>query len=315
MQLVLWGFFKKLVIADRLKIAVDTIFIYSYEFEGLSVLIGMIFFSFQIYCDFSGGIDIARGISEIMGVDLTENFKRPFFSKSIDEYWRRWHITLGSWMRDYVFYPLSLSRLFTKSGRFFRKIFGTTIGKMVPTLIATIITFIVVGLWHGPYWKYVAFGLYYGILISLSKLLSPYLDKLLINYKVKTNCFSWQLINILFVFTATTIGRYFVRADGFRHALFMLKRTLSTFNPWILYDGTLMKIGLHRGDYYVLIVSISILIIAEIMQERGIYLRGKLAEQNLVFRWTVYLVGIFSVLIFGVYGLEYDATDFIYRGF
>jgi len=268
-----------------------------------------------MYCDFSGGIDIARGIAEAMEINMVENFRRPFFSRSIDEYWRRWHITLGSWMRDYVFYPLSLSRAFTKIGRFARKYLGNYLGKIFPTLIATTISFLAVGLWHGPYWNYVAFGLYYGILISLSKLLSPLFNKLMIKFKVRAQCFSWRFLNILFVFMATTFGRYFVRADGLRHALYLIIQTFSAFNPWIIFDGTLLNLGLQRGDYYVLFISVSILVISEILQEKGLHLRKKLNEQNMVFRWSVYLIGIFAVLIFGIYGIEYDAADFIYRGF
>jgi len=315
LQLMLWGFFKKLVIADRLSIAVNTIFGNSFQYEGLSIFIGVLFFSFQMYCDFSGGIDIARGIAESMGISLVENFRRPFFSKSIDEYWRRWHITLGDWMRDYVFYPLALSKTIARLGKFSRKHLGNKIGKIIPIIIANLITFLAVGVWHGPYWKYVAFGTYYGLLISIGLLFKPFFQKIVRALKIKTDYFSWRLTQISFVFTATTIGRYFARADGLRHALQLLRQTFSIFNPWIFYDGTLLNLGLRVEDYYVLFISILFLILIEILQETGISIRKKISDQNLILRWSVYLIGIFAVLIFGIYGQEYDAVEFIYRGF
>jgi len=315
LQLMLWGFFKKLVIADRLAVAVNTIFGNSIQYEGLSIFIGVLFFTFQMYCDFSGGIDIARGIAETMGISMVENFRRPFFSKSIDEYWRRWHITLGDWMRDYVFYPLALSKTFARLGKFSRKHLGNKTGKIIPIIIANLITFLAVGVWHGPYWKYVAFGTYYGLLISIGILFKPFFQKIGRSLKIKTDCFSWRLTQISFVFTATTIGRYFARADGLRHAFYLLKQTFSIFNPWIFYDGTLLNLGLNLEDYYVLFVSILFLILVEILQEIGINIREKISDQNLVFRWSLYLIGIFAVLIFGMYGQEYSAVEFIYRGF
>lgn len=314
-QLVLWGLFKKMVIADRLAIPVNNIFNNYLEYEGFSIFVGVLFFSFQMYCDFSGGIDIARGISEVMGINLVENFQRPFFSSSIDEYWRRWHITLGSWMREYVFYPLSLSKAFTKLGRSLRKTFGNYLGKILPTLIATIITFLAVGIWHGPNWKYVAFGLYYGILISAGIFLAPVRKSTLNKLKIKTDGFSWRLLNILFVFFATTIGRYFARADGIMQAGSMLKRTFSVYNPWVFFDGSLLKLGLSRHEYSIVFISILVLLLIEIFQENGVHIRTTIAKQNLLFRWSLYLAAIFTVLIFGIYGPEYVATDFIYQGF
>jgi len=315
LQLMLWGLFKKMVIADRLAIAVDTIFTSPSEFKGLSIYIGAVFLSFQIYCDFSGGIDIARGIAQSLGITLAENFRRPFFSTSIEEYWRRWHITLGSWMRDYVFYPLSLSKTFTKLGRTSRKLIGKRLGKIFPVLLASIITFLAVGIWHGPYWKYIAFGLYYSLLISLGLLITPSFNKLLIKLNIKTDCFSWRLTKIILIFTVTTIGRYFTHADGLRHALRMLQQTFSVFNPWVLFDGTFLKLGLIRQEYFILFISILFLIVVEYFQEKGVCIRTKLAEQNLIFRWSFYFLGIFSIIIFGIYGATYDSTDFIYRGF
>jgi D-alanyl-lipoteichoic acid acyltransferase DltB (MBOAT superfamily) len=313
--LVLWGFFKKLVIADRLAIAVNAIFTRYDDFSGLSIYFGILLFSFQMYCDFSGGMDIARGIAESMGINLEKNFERPFFSTSLDNFWRRWHITLGSWMRDYVFYPLSISKGFLKFGRFTRRIFGTKIGKLIPTMIAMVITFLLVGVWHGPEWKYIAFGLYHGTLLSIGIFLTPFKSSMNEKLNINPEKMAWKLLSILWVFFLTTIGRYFILSDGFRHALWMLKRTFTNINLKFLTDGTLMDLDLAPKGLGLVLTSIAFLIIIEIFQERGVHFRKKIANQKLVVRWSIYLIGIFVVLIFGIYGINYNPSDFIYRMF
>ncbi len=315
LQLVLWGFFKKLVIADRLAIAVNAIFTRFEDFTGLSIYFGILLFSFQIYCDFSGGMDIARGISEAMGINLVKNFERPFFSTSLDNFWRRWHITLGSWMRDYVFYPLSISKGFLKLGRFTRKVFGTKIGKLIPTIMAMVITFLLVGIWHGPELKYIAFGLYHGILLSIGIIFAPLSNFLTEKLRIDPTKTPWKLLSILWVFFLTTIGRYFVLSDGFRHALWMLKRTFTNVNLKFLTDGTLLNLDLAPKGLSLALIAIAFLITIEIFQEKGIHFRKKISELNLVLRWSIYLVGIFIVLIFGIYGINYNPSDFIYRMF
>ena len=314
-QLILWGFFKKLVIADRLAIAVNTIFTNFEGFSGLSIYFGILLFSFQIYCDFSGGMDIARGIADSMGINLEKNFERPFLSTSIENFWRRWHITLGSWMRDYVFYPVSISKGFLKLGRRSRKLFGNEIGKLIPSMIAMMITFLLVGIWHGPEWKYIAFGLYHGSLLSIGILVSPLYTNIIEKFKIKSTGKLWKFISILWVFFLTTVGRYFVLSDGFRHALWMLRRTISNVNLRFLTDGTLLKLGLAPEGLILVLIAIAFLITVEIFQERGIRFRKKISELNLVFRWSIYLIGIFVVLIFGIYGINYNPSDFIYRMF
>jgi len=315
LQLVLWGFFKKLVIADRLAIAVNAIFTRFEDFSGLSIYFGILLFSFQIYCDFSGGMDIARGIAQTMGINLEKNFERPFFSTSLDNFWRRWHITLGSWMRDYVFYPISISKGFLKLGRFTRKVFGAKIGKLIPTMIAMVITFLLVGIWHGPEWKFIAFGLYHGSLLSVGIFLSPLSEKLTRKWKTDPSKTPWRLVSIIWTFFLTTIGRYFILSDGFRHALWMLKRTATNVNLRFLTDGTLLNLDLAPEGLSLVLISIAFLITIEIFQERGFHFRKKISELNLVFRWIIYLIGIFVVLIFGIYGLNYNPSDFIYRMF
>lgn len=314
-QLMIWGLFKKLVIADRAAILVNNVFSNYGNFEGLIVLITVMFYGVQIYADFSGGIDVARGVAQIFGIDLTPNFARPFFATSLSDFWRRWHITLGAWVRDYVFYPLTLSKSFTKLGRFARKQLGSNFGKMVPTLFAMILIFLIIGIWHGPQWKYVFYGLYNGIIISFGIMVAPILTKVKNKHYIRTETFSWRFFQISGTFLMVTIGRYFTRSADFMTAIGWMKQTFITFNPWIFFDGTLYNLGLDRSNFHLLLVLIVLLLGVDLFQELGYQIREKISQQNIIFRWAVYLVAIFSIIIFGIYGIGYDAANFIYMGF
>ncbi len=314
-QLVLWGLFKKMVIADRAAVIVNTIFNGQNQYEGFTVFFGAMLYTLQIYGDFSGGIDVARGIAQIFGIDLVNNFARPLFATSIEDFWRRWHITLSSWMRDYVFYPLSLSRLFVRMGRFFRRTLGASIGKLMPTFTAMVITFLLVGIWHGANWKFVAYGMYNGLLIGLGILFGPQVSRLAEKLGFTPGRGFTRGLQILGTFVLVCFGRYFSRAASFMAALRLLDRTFSSFNPQVIIDGSLLNLGLDGKELIVLLIAIVILLTADYLQEKGIALRERLSRQVLPLRWLVYLMAIFAVLIFGVYGINFNASSFIYMGF
>jgi len=314
-QLILWGLFKKMVIADRLAATVSSVFDGYQNYAGIQIFIGAVMYSLQVYCDFSGGIDIARGIAQIMGIDLAENFKRPFFAESISDFWRRWHISLSSWMRDYIFYPLSLSAGAVKLGRTSRKIMGAHLGKLFPTFLAMLITFLVVGIWHGASWKYVAYGLYNGVFIFAEVLFEPLVEKINRKFQINPKVFSWRLLNIIITIVLVSIGRYFSHAASLKVAVRMLYRTVAAFDFYDLLNIKILQMGMDPKDIYVLVGAVLILFIVGLLQEIGISLREKLAQQNLVFRWSIYIAAIFSILIFGVYGIGFDPVSFIYMGF
>jgi alginate O-acetyltransferase complex protein AlgI len=153
-QLCLWGYFKKLVIADRAAVLVNAVITENCPYGGAVIASGILFYCIQLYCDFSGGIDITRGVARMFGIDMAENFRRPIFAMSLTEYWRRWHITLGAWMRDYVFYPLSLSKAFGRLSRWARTHIRGTGGKIFATSLATFIVYLIIGIWHGANFLY-----------------------------------------------------------------------------------------------------------------------------------------------------------------
>lgn len=313
-QLILWGWFKKLVIADRVGILVNQVFDNYTEYTGFYLILGVIGYTIQIYGDFSGGMDIARGVSQIFGIDLVMNFERPYFATNIPEFWRRWHITLGSWCRDYIFYPISLSKFFGKLGKNSRRIFGERIGKLIPVIFAQLITFFTIGIWHGAEFKYIAYGLYQAVFIIGGILLEPWIIKLTRLLRINTKAFSWKLFQIFRTFSLVVIGRYFSRAVSFSAAISMMKNSLD-FNPGIFFDGSILTLGLGSRDFLLLIICLIFWIAISIIQENGYSVRSLIAQQNMLFRWIIYLTGIFAIVFFGIYGQGYDAKSFIYRGF
>ena len=179
---MLWGYLKKMVIADRAVSLINTVTADYRQYNGTVILITVLVYALQLYADFSGGIDISRGFAEILGIQMAENFKRPYFAVNINDYWRRWHITLGAWMKNYVFYSLAMSKRFLKMGKDLKKKYGANpvgahVAKVLPTGIASFITFLLVGIWHGANMKYVAFGIWNGGVIMVSILLQPLFDK------------------------------------------------------------------------------------------------------------------------------------------
>ncbi len=313
-QLILWGFMKKLIVADRVGIVVSEIFDNYTEYQGFYIVVGLLLYTIQIYADFSGGIDIARGVAQALGIDMAHNFQRPYFSDSISEFWRRWHITLGNWCRDYIFYPISLSKTFGKMGKNLRKVFGDRLGKLFPVLVAQLATFLTIGLWHGAEFKYIAYGLYNGIIVISGLVLEPYLVKLAKLLRINTETFSWKLFQILRTFFLIVLGRIFPRAESFSVAIEMLKSML-VFNPGIFLNDHLFKLGISENEFAIVILFCVIWFVISLMQENGWKIRESLAEQNMLFRWGIYIAAFVAVLLFGIYGPGYDASNFIYRGF
>lgn len=314
-QLMLWGAFKKMVIADRAGVLVDNAFGFPETFGGTYVAVAALAYAIQIYGDFSGGIDIAAGAAQVFGITLDKNFERPYLATSIPDYWRRWHMTLGAWFRDYVFYPLSLSNFFARLGKKSRKLLGNYIGKLIPVLIPQFIIFFLIGIWHGAEWKYIAFGVYNGSLIVLGILFEQPLQRLAKRLEIRTDCFSWRLFQVLRTLALVAIGKIITRAPGVSAAAGMLRSMVQDWDAGVLIDGGLLTMGLDGKDLWVLLLACLVLLCVSLLQESGVAVREALARQNLYFRWAVYLGAVFSLLLFGVYGLGYHAADFIYRGF
>ncbi len=319
MQLILWGFFKKLIIADRVAILTAEVFDNYTDYAGGVVFVALLFYTIQIYADFSGGIDIARGVAQMMGIEMSHNFMRPYFSESLSEFWRRWHMSLSFWTRDYIFYSIALSKFFGKLGKGMRKVLGDRVGKLVPVIIAQYATFITIGLWHGAEFKYVAYGLYNGTIIVLALLLEPYFKTAIEKLHINTESKIWKLFQIVRTFFIVVFGRMFAKAMSFSAALYMYG---AMFRPDMGggFSETILTLGLTNIDFYIILFGCIVWFILSLIQEKGgdkdnTYIRKKMAEMALPLRWIILLAGFVCVLVLGVYGPGYDAAAFIYRGF
>ena len=321
-ELILWGFFKKLVIADRAVIAINTVVADYNKYNGTTLTFTVLLYALQLYADFSGGIDISRGIAQILGIDMVENFKRPYFSKSINEYWRRWHITLGAWMKEYVFYPLSLSGTFLsaskkmKASRFGKTKAGSHIAKVLPTAIASLIVFLIVGIWHGSSWKYVAFGLWNGGIIMLSILLKPVFDICNKKLHINPNNFFWKLFQMLRTFIVVCIGYVFDVAPSFKQATHSFFKIMFCFNIEQLKDNV-FRLGLEAKDFFILLFASIVLFLASLIQEKAenVSIRVRINKTSFMVQWIIIFVAVMIVLMFGVYGSNVHNGDFVYAQF
>lgn len=292
--LMLWGYFLKLVIADRAAIMVDQIFDYYYMLDGTVLFIGALLFMIQLYCDFSSYSFIAIGAAYILEIELCPNFAAPFLSRSIGEFWRRWHISLSSWFRDYVYIPLGGSRC--SKLKKYRNLF---------------ITFFVSGLWHGASWHYVLWGVIHGLLLILEDILKPLRNK--INYN-KTDR---AIVQTTLTFVITVFTFIFFRAESISEGWYYIQRIFTNFAPWSL--GALEAFtnqGLDAKDIGVLVLAIiSMIFVDGYYQAKHAYFDTMIKNRSLVVQYIVAIVLILSILVFGIYGSEYDATQFIYFQF
>lgn len=295
--LMLWGFFQKLVIADRAAFLVNQVFDNYTQYAGLEIFFAVAVFSVQIYCDFGGYSNIAIGAAQVMGFSLMKNFDRPYFSQSIGEFWRRWHVSLSSWFRDYLYIPLGGGR----KGRL-RKYFNLTI------------TFLASGLWHGANWTYALWGVLNGIFQIIGELLTPLRTKIAGWLHLEKIPRIHALCRIVITYLLFDFTLMIFRADSISHWLALLNQLCATFNPEIFTNGALLAMGLDVQDLTVLAIATAVLFLAEVAQSWG-DIRPRIATLPLPIRWGIYYIAIFAILIFGIYGPEFDASAFIYFQF
>jgi|SRR5690554_699620 len=284
--LVAFGLFKKMVIADRLAILVNQVYSDPTAHSGQELIIATVFFAFQIYCDFSGYSDIAIGLARTMGFDLMKNFNAPYFSKSITEFWRRWHISLSTWFRDYVYIPLGGS----KNGTY-------------KTYLNLFIVFVVSGLWHGAAITFIIWGAIHGIIIVLEKAFSNN------ELTIKRSGLISGTFFMLFTFTMVSVAWVFFRVNSFSDSIYIVKNLLN-FNQEI---NTYYHLGLATYEFKLALIVIVLLLIFDFIHKKYNALR-LLNKTNFVIRNVAYVVIIFSILIFGVYGDE-NVSEFIYFQF
>lgn len=297
--LMVWGFFMKMVIADRISILVDTVFDNYRMYGSTELCLAAICFAIQIYCDFGSYSIIAIGAAEIMGFTLMENFNAPYFATNIKDFWRRWHISLSSWFRDYLYIPLGGSR----KNRFRRA-------------LNKLFVFMISGLWHGADWSFVAWGGIHGFYQVCSDVWKPYKEKLLRRWSIKTDCFSWKLLQMMITFILVDFAWIFFRADSIIDALRFVFRIFIRPTPWLLFNGGIFNLGLDRVEMNILVFSLLLLFLVDLVRyKKRIMLDAFLMEQNLWFEWGAIIALIVMIFVFGKYGPTFDAQQFIYFQF
>jgi D-alanyl-lipoteichoic acid acyltransferase DltB (MBOAT superfamily) len=281
----------------------------------MQLIIAIFVYTMQIYCDFSGGIDITRGVAEVMGIDLIENFQRPYFANSVGDYWSRWHMSLTGWMRDYVFFPMTLSKRMLKVGSWGRAHIKGRIGKQLPSYCVTFTVFFLIGIWHGASAGHLMFAFYNGFIIVLGMICKPLFDWLGKLLCVDVKSFGFKVWTILRTYCVMVVGKVIVKAVNVPAAFYMLRMCLTDFMHFGRIRSRLNAMGMGGYDWLILMASILLLFTISVLQENGIVIRDRLESRPLVVRWIIYFVIIIFLMVFGIYGPGYDATEFIYRAY
>lgn len=297
--LMLWGYFLKMVIADRVSIVVDQVYDSYWMYGSVEIIIASVLFAIQIYCDFASYSQIAIGAAKIMGFELMENFNTPYFASSIRDFWRRWHISLSTWLRDYVYIPLGGSRC-SKARKY----------------LNLLLTFLISGLWHGANWTYVVWGLIHGIYQIVEDATESVRQKLVLKLHIMTNNFSYRFGQILVTFVLTDFAWIFFRANHLSDACRMIGRIVTRWNPWVLFDGSVYNLGLNITEVHILLVALIVLFLVDLVRyKKQVTLDTFLSTQNLWFRFAVIFGLLFFILIYGEYGPGFSAKQFIYFQF
>lgn len=308
---ILWGFFKKLVIADRILPLITTITGDFESYHGAYSLVAMLLYSVELYADFTGGIDMTIGTAEMFGVPVTENFIRPYFSKSLKEYWRRWHITMGSWFRDYLFYPLSTSKMMQNFSKFLRK-YNATLGKRLPVYVSSFLLWFATGLWHGASWNFIVWGILNFVVLMISEELEPLYDKFHERFIPWDNR-PYQGFMAIRTFLITAFLKIF-DCYTVTEAFKAIGSVFCARNWGILFDGSLLKLGLGGADFAVIAGGILLMFVVSLKQ-RSRSVREQITELPFVGKALVWSLLFVGVIIFGAYGIGYDSTQFIYNRF
>ncbi len=301
--LMLWGFFMKVVISDRVAVLVDNVYTNWTGMTGSAIVLATLLFAVQIYCDFNGYSCIAIGAAQVMGFSLMENFRQPYLATSCADFWHRWHISLSSWLRDYLYIPLGGNR----RGR-------------ARKYLNVMIVFFTSGLWHGAQWSYVVWGLLHGFYQVMGDVLKPLRRRGMALLHINPD---WKLVGamrVLFTFLLVDFTWLFFRAPSFMTAIDMIRHSLTHFDPGYLFTenawGVLgfYNLGLNQAEFWCVVIAILVLILSDLIREHR-PIRPMITALPVYLRWPVYYICLFAVLIFGVYGPGVDTASFIYFQF
>lgn len=313
-QRFVWGAFKKLVIADRIAIFVDSVFRSDVSaVSGSIYACAVVLYMLQLYADFSGYIDMAAGVSETFDIALPENFKRPYFAKSVAEFWRRWHITLGTWFKDYVMFSFVMSSLGRKWNKSCKKKWNG-LGKHVVPIIGTMLVWFFTGVWHGRTLNYMLWGVYYGIIMSVSLVLEPCFPVWKKKLSIKEGK-GYQLLCMIRTWCIVFAADVLIRSESLAQAAAVFRAFFTRFHVMALLSNTLTSYGLRKYEFLLLFAALLIWLAVSVLEERGKDVRAYLAAGPVPVRWFCYYGIVLLLLITGIYGGNYDTAVFLYQSF
>lgn len=314
-QRILFGYMKKLVVADRLNPFVKEAFDNYASYDGPMLALGALLYTVQLYMDFSGTMDAVVGMGQIFGVEMPENFRRPFFSKTISEFWQRWHITLGTWFKDYIFYPVTMSKPMKKLTGSARKKLGNHFGPLLSGSIALFCVWFCNGLWHGSAWNYIFFGMYHFVLILCGDIILPAVKFFQTKLHINPEKLPYRIFQILRSAVLVVFGELFFRANGLRAGFAMTKIMFTRVNFTALNDQTLRPFGIDTKDLFIVGVAVLLVFIIGLLKEKGIDVNERVACQNIVVRRIILYALIMFIIVFGAYGPGYVPVDPMYAEF
>lgn len=314
-QRILYGLMKKLVVADRLNAFVGVVFGAPEQFEGGIIAIAAVCYTVQLYMDFSGSMDAVCGVSQIIGIAMPENFRRPFFSRTVSEFWTRWHITLGAFFKDYIFYPVTLSKNMKNLTSAARKKLGNHFGPLIASSTALFCVWFSNGLWHGAAWSFIFFGMYHFVIILTGSLIAPWVKTWQANWKINPQCRIYRMMQILRTCVLVVIGELFFRAEGLRSGMYMFRKMVTNFVFPVMDTALLKVLEIDMADFGIAALTVAIVLAVSVLQERGMAVRDELRKQKTFVRWAVLYALILYIVIFGAYGYGYVPVDPMYANF
>lgn len=294
---MLWGYFQKLVLADRIAVAVNTIYDTPQNYGGAMIVVASILYTFQIYCDFAGYSNIAIGIAHTFGIKIMENFKAPYLATSIADFWRRWHISLSSWFRDYLYIPLGGNRK-----------------GIVRKYLNIMVVFLLSGLWHGAGWNFILWGGLHGIYQVAGACVEKIRKKFYKLLNLNERSLSFKGIKTLVTFLLVDAAWVLFRVTDMQQLLNIAKR-FKEMQVWQLFDGTIYCLGLDQANVHLMVIGIVLVVIVDILNEKGICVAERIAKERLWIRWPIYWLAIMVILLCGMWGVGYNANNFIYYQF
>lgn len=313
---LMWGCIKKLVIADRLSPVVAALFADAGDGLGYRAIAAAVVFTIMEYMDFSGCMDMVCGIGSIFGIDMPENFRQPFFAKNASEFWRRWHISLGVWFKTYIFYPVSTSKLARKWVKYSKeKNINAHASRMVISAMALFPVWMGNGFWHGPKSTYIAYGLFYFIMIMLELIFEPVGDKLLEKLSLEKESKGVTAFRMVRTWLVIFSGELIFQANTLGDAFKMFKSifTNPAFSQMSMQD--VLSWGMDAPDWVVVIIALVVVSVVNILREKGINLTEALQQKPVYIRYTVIAVMVVVIMVFGLYGPGHQEVDLIYANF